>query len=90
VATITTTVASSTGASPGPTAAAGHHEAEVLGGEVGRPVLVAFGELEGAEEQQDGQEVEQQFHAGGAAMVDAIVPSERPLRFRARSRWRPN
>ena len=49
--------------------ATGHHEAEMLGGEGGGPVLVALGVLEGAEEQQDGQEVEQQFQRRGSVMT---------------------
>jgi hypothetical protein len=47
-------------------------EPDHLGQRGQRPVLVAFGVLEGAEEQQDGQEVEQQFHA--AACTDSALP----------------
>ena len=62
VAKITTTVASSTGASSGPTTPPATMPPRCCDGERGGPGLVGLGVFEGAEEQDDRQEVEQQFH----------------------------
>ena len=67
--------------------ATGDQAAEIPRRELAGPVLVALGEPEGREEQDDGEEIEQQFH-GERSPGLRIVPA--PGFTSAGSQWRLN
>ena len=58
-------------------------EAEVVRRERGGPVLVRVGVFEGAEEQDDRQEVEQQFHFGAKCIAAELMQKRSVVAWRA-------